>query len=266
MKIKGIHHFAIVTKDIQKSLHFYHELGNLKINRVEHKDEMDCYYLQVPGDGELALIDRKGRQVSDPLPTRCVRFHHIAFRVDDPREYYNKFLPFVENWPFILNHGDIFGHYACCPLDPDGVMVEWLSPYEPIPNNYFVEKDFSVCPGYHHFCLYIGNREESFKLYRDVLGLKMVREVLSFDMGGAPADAYYFQVPGSGELEMIDHRGVQIQMPIDPMHTGAMHFAFLVDDPQAYRDYLKMNGYDAYMEHGICRMYDPNGVLLEFIA
>lgn len=266
MKITGIHHFEIITKDIQKSLFFYNELGGLKIGRIERGEDKDCYFIDIPGDGELELIDLKGKQVTDPLAFRCVRFHHIAIKVDDPKEYYIRFLPHVKEWPFILNHNDICGHYAACPLDPDGVMIEWMDPYEPIPNNYFIEKDFSVCPGFHHFCIYVGDLEASFRLYSGVLGLKEVREVLNGQMNGSPLDAYYLQVPGSGELELIDNRGVQIRQPIDPCHTGARAMAFKVDDPQAFCDHLIKNGYDAWMDAGICEMYDPNGVLLKFIA
>ena len=265
MEIKGIHHFSIVVKDIKDTLKFYHDLGQLEITKVDVSEDEDIYHLKVENDGELQLIDYKGKQNAEGIPTRAVRFHHIAFFVDDPKEYYKRFLPHGYSWPFILNHGDIYGHYAACPNDPNGVMVEWLHPYEPIPNNYFIEKDFSVCTGYHHFCIYVGDREASFRLYRDVLGMKEAREVLNFDMIGAPADAYYFQVPGSGELELIDNRGVQVSMPVDPLRVGAKTMAFVVDDAQAFCDLLVSKGYEACMDNGICRMVDPNGVFLEFI-
>ncbi|MBQ8217855.1 MAG: VOC family protein [Oscillospiraceae bacterium] len=266
MEIKGIHHFEIITADIEKSLFFYNELGHLNISRIERSEEKDSYFIDIPNDGELELIDLKGKQIATPLPFRAIRFHHIAIKVDDPREYYFRFLPHVKEWPFILNHGDIYGHYAACPLDPDGLMIEWMDPYEPIPNNYLIEKDFSVCPGFHHFCIYAGDREATMHLYRDVLGMKLAREVLNFDMVGSPCDAYYFQVPGSGELEILDNHGVQLNHPIEPNHTGCRAMAFLVDDPQAFCDHLVKNGYEAKMEDGICLMYDPNGVLLKFIA
>ena len=134
--VKGLHHIAIAVRDLKKSMHFYHELLGWKISRIVKDTNMngcicDAYYLQIPGSGELELIDRKGKQITRPLSKDHVGLHHFALEVDDPAFYYKLFSDNGFQFEIPLCKMDQFGHYTCGVIDPDGIMVEFIKNYKP---------------------------------------------------------------------------------------------------------------------------------------
>ena len=131
--VKGLHHLAICVNDIQKSMHFYHDLLGFEITRVVKGKDMDAYYVQIPGSGELEFVDRHGAQVSEELHEYQAYFHHFAVEVDDPQPYYDLLKANGYEFIFPVSSFDIFGHHTCAVKDPDGIMLEFIEPYEPVP-------------------------------------------------------------------------------------------------------------------------------------
>lgn len=128
--------------------------------------------------------------------------------------------------------------------------------------------------GVHHIAICVKDLDASMKLYHELLGWEISRIVKNTDMNGCLCDAYYLQIPGSGELEFIDRLGKQVSESVDPNHTGLHHFALEVDDPAYYYELLKKNGYEFEIPlckldefgHYTCGVIDPDGIMVEFIA
>ncbi len=141
-KVLGYHHFDIRCKDINASLHFYRDLLGLPISRTVFNDEKNIYYLMLPDGVEIELMDLKGKQVpADPPSEFRVGGHHFGFLVDDVKYY----------WDLLRKEGyevripycryDKYMHYTCGFNDPDGVMVEFITPYWKIVEEKYPEVD-----------------------------------------------------------------------------------------------------------------------------
>lgn len=130
--VKGMHHLAICVNNLDASMKFYHEILGWEITRSVKGPEIDAYYVQIPGSGELEFVERHGKQVNTPLHEYQTCFHHMAVEVDDPNPYYEKLKANGYEFIFPVSRFDIFGHYTCGVIDPDGIMVEFITPYPPV--------------------------------------------------------------------------------------------------------------------------------------
>lgn len=128
--IKGMHHIAICVKDLKASMEFYHDILGFEVTRGVPGDDMDAFYVQIPGSGELEFVERHGSQVSDPIDPNHTCLHHFALEVDDPAPYYELLKEKGYEFEIPLGRLDQFGHYTCGVLDPDGIMVEFICDYE----------------------------------------------------------------------------------------------------------------------------------------
>lgn len=128
--------------------------------------------------------------------------------------------------------------------------------------------------GLHHIAISVKDINASMHFYHELLGWPISRIVKNTDMNGCLCDAYYLQIPGSGELEFIDRLGKQVTTPRSKDHTGLHHFALEVDDPEPYYNLFKENGYEFEIPlckmdqfgHYTCGVIDPDGIMVEFIA
>lgn len=91
MKINGIHHIGINTSDFQKSVDFYTKV--LKLDFLEEADLGGDYAAYVRcGDHSVIELFRMDQTCSDHTHEEaCVGIRHIAFDVDDVKEW-NRYL------------------------------------------------------------------------------------------------------------------------------------------------------------------------------
>lgn len=83
MKINNIHHIAINTRDLKKSIQFYTEI--LKFRFVEEADLGNDYvaYIEYAPNSVLELFKMDGKLTESALDDTVVGLKHIAFHVDE---------------------------------------------------------------------------------------------------------------------------------------------------------------------------------------
>ena len=124
MKLKGIHHVAIICSDYQVSKRFYVEILRLPIIAESYRAERDSYKLDIalPDGGLIELFS-----FPEP-PTRLSRpeaqgLRHLAFRVDSVEGYVDYLsTQGVECEPIRIDEftGKSFTFFT----DPDGLPLE----------------------------------------------------------------------------------------------------------------------------------------------
>ncbi|MCH1625195.1 SMU1112c/YaeR family gloxylase I-like metalloprotein [Ferdinandcohnia quinoae] len=124
MKLKRIHHIAIICSDYPASKHFYTTILGLQIIGETFRKERDSYKLDlaIGGDYQIELF-------SFPAPPKRINFpeacglRHLAFEVENIEEA-------VED---ISGHGIPVEHIRVDPItnkkytfltDPDGLPIE----------------------------------------------------------------------------------------------------------------------------------------------
>ena len=83
MKVSGINHVSINTRDLRASADFYGRILGWRQAETVPFDGFSLVYFEIPGGGRLELFDYGGR---NPQATRdeCeVGLRHVAFTVDD---------------------------------------------------------------------------------------------------------------------------------------------------------------------------------------
>ncbi len=123
--------------------------------------------------------------------------------------------------------------------------------------------------GMHHMAICCTDINASMHFYHDLLGWPITRIVK-----GEERDAYYLQMPGSGELEFVDCHGKQDTTPYHEYQTCFHHMAIEVDDPVPYYEKLSKEGYEFIFPvsrfdicgHYTCGVVDPDGIMVEFIC
>ncbi|HLK28892.1 MAG TPA: VOC family protein [Puia sp.] len=87
MKIKSIHHIAIITDDYEKSKKFYTEVLGFEIVREVYRNERDSYKLDLSVNGkyqiELFSFPHPRERGSHP---ESKGLRHLAFAVDNIEE------------------------------------------------------------------------------------------------------------------------------------------------------------------------------------
>ncbi len=140
--ILGLHHLSINSKNVKAALHFYHDILGWEITRIIPGEASDAYYVHVPGTPgeavpcglcELEWTDQHGKQCKVKYGPTETGLDHIAVRVDDPEPLYKKLVAEGCDICMPLQRLDVFGHYTFGVLDPDGVKVEFIAPYTPVP-------------------------------------------------------------------------------------------------------------------------------------
>lgn len=86
MKLKQIHHVAIIVSDHQKSRHFYVDLLGFEIIRENYRVDRGDYKLDLKlGDCELEIFSGSNNPPRPSYPEAC-GLRHLAFHVDHIEE------------------------------------------------------------------------------------------------------------------------------------------------------------------------------------
>ena len=83
MKVKGINHLSINTRDIKASADFYGGILGWKQMETVPFDGFSLVYFQIPGGGRLELFDYGGKNPSNQRDESEAGLRHLAFTVDD---------------------------------------------------------------------------------------------------------------------------------------------------------------------------------------
>ncbi len=87
MKLKNIHHIAIICSDYERSKHFYTEILGLKITQEIYREARQSYKLDLKLNDkyviELFSFPNPPKRVSRP---EAAGLRHLAFEVDDVAE------------------------------------------------------------------------------------------------------------------------------------------------------------------------------------
>jgi glyoxylase I family protein len=124
MKLKKIHHIAIICSDYEKSKDFYVRILGLNPIREVYRQERESYKLdlEVNGDYQIELFSFPNPPKRPSYP-EAAGLRHLAFEVDDIKEA-------VEN---LLGHGLDVEPIRLDPFterrftffaDPDGLPIE----------------------------------------------------------------------------------------------------------------------------------------------
>lgn len=84
LKLRGIHHVAIICSDYARSRRFYSETLGLTIIAEHYRAERDSYKLDLalPDGGQLELFSFPDTPARPSWPEAC-GLRHLAFAVDD---------------------------------------------------------------------------------------------------------------------------------------------------------------------------------------
>lgn len=124
MKIKRIHHVAILTDDFEKSKKFYTEILGFTILAETYREERKSFKLDLAIDGSyqielFSFPDFKERQ-SFP---EAKGLRHLAFAVDDIEEAVNELISkkvIVEE----IRNDELTNKKFCFFFDPNGQPLE----------------------------------------------------------------------------------------------------------------------------------------------
>ena len=87
LKLKRIHHIAVICSDYQKSKHFYTEILGLKVAQEVYRAERNSYKLdlEVAGQYQIELFSFP-EPPARPSRPEAAGLRHLAFEVDDVAE------------------------------------------------------------------------------------------------------------------------------------------------------------------------------------
>lgn len=127
MEIKGMNHIGINVSNMEKALHFYHELLGLPIlqEKIDNGDN-DIYYLKL-GDARIELFDYRGKSKKNEITDSDLGYRHLALGVDNVDEWAEHLkqhgVP-IRYGPESLVH---LGARVLLIEDPDGTEIEICS-------------------------------------------------------------------------------------------------------------------------------------------
>lgn len=86
MRLRKVHHVAVIGSDYQKSKHFYVDLLGFSVVSEHYRPERDDFILNLQlEDMELELFIMKGHPARPSYP-EAYGLRHLAFRVDSVEE------------------------------------------------------------------------------------------------------------------------------------------------------------------------------------
>ncbi|MFZ4861855.1 VOC family protein [Sphingobacterium sp. Mn56C] len=84
MKLKGIHHIAIIVSDYQRSKHFYTEILGLSVIQETYREGRDSYKLDLAlNDHYVIELFSFPAYVPRPSFPEALGLRHLAFAVED---------------------------------------------------------------------------------------------------------------------------------------------------------------------------------------
>lgn len=87
MRLKGLHHIAIICSDYPKSKQFYTEILGFEIQQEVYRKERDSYKLDLALNGTYLIeLFSFPNPKARPTQPEATGLRHIAFKVDDIQE------------------------------------------------------------------------------------------------------------------------------------------------------------------------------------
>ena len=124
MKIKGIHHIAILTGDYETSKHFYTEILGFKIIKETYREERKSFKLDLSINGlyqiELFSFPEYKERASFP---EAKGLRHLAFAVDNIEKSVNELI-YKDVDVQGIRIDEITGKRFCFFYDPNGQPLE----------------------------------------------------------------------------------------------------------------------------------------------
>ena len=124
MKIKAIHHVAILTDDYQKSKNFYTEVLGFSVLAETYREERRSYKLDLAIDGhyQIELFSFPEFKERQSFP-EAKGLRHLAFAVDDIEEAVNELILKKVNVQGIRTD-ELTNKRFCFFYDPNGQPLE----------------------------------------------------------------------------------------------------------------------------------------------
>lgn len=124
MKIKGVHHIAVNTLDIEESIRFYEEILGFEVCSRADMGPLDLVYLKITENQFLELFDLRGNAEAGSVTGNQQGLRHIALDVEDVEAWNRKL---KEKQVEITEELSVLGPISKkCVLfkDPNGVIIE----------------------------------------------------------------------------------------------------------------------------------------------
>jgi catechol 2,3-dioxygenase-like lactoylglutathione lyase family enzyme len=125
MKIGRLDHIAINTKSMDRSVEFYRDVLGLRRGKTVVFDDFDVTYFEMPGGGDLELIDYRGKNPRRERPEDEAGLRHLAFSVKGVADHERELR--AAGVEIILPTTELpsLGVRVLLFLDPNGVTVEF---------------------------------------------------------------------------------------------------------------------------------------------
>ncbi|MBS7700756.1 MULTISPECIES: VOC family protein [unclassified Chelatococcus] len=257
--IYELNHFGIVVRDLQKSLDFYQGLLGARIvyKGFIPPSKTDVIYLLIAG-GLIELL-----HPAEPGPDTKFGITHIAFMSNDLDADYERLtgLGYVGHVaPKVAGSG--VGRLAFLG-DPNGARVELIQRDVPMRDD---PPQHAVIRAFDHYSLLANDLDGALKLYRDAMGMKVLKE-MTVPHPTNPLSIVYLNWDYD-VLELL-HRPSP-----DPKAELYGHFALRVDNVDEALQYFADHGIPAEpgtpkaAGTGIGRIgiiRDPDGVKIELV-
>lgn len=124
MKLRRVHHVALIVSDLERAKRFYVDALGLTVAAEHHRVERDSWKvdLALPDGTQLEVFTFPG---SPPRPTRpeAQGLRHLAFAVDDVAAAHAE-LAARGYEPEPLRVDEYTGRMFCFVADPDGQPIE----------------------------------------------------------------------------------------------------------------------------------------------
>ena len=124
MKLKSVHHIAIIVSDIEKAREFYVEKLGFEVVRENYRKERDDWKLDLRVDEhtELEIFAEKHPPKRVNRPEAC-GLRHLAFQVESVEETVNELAEMgIECEP--IRTDSFTGEKMTFFFDPDGLPLE----------------------------------------------------------------------------------------------------------------------------------------------
>lgn len=257
--IYELNHFGIVVKDLEKSLAFYQGVLGAEVvyKGFIPPSKTDVIYLIITG-GLIELL-----HPAEPAPDTQFGITHIAFMSNDLDSDYQRLIDLGYQGlvtPKVAGTGA--GRLAFLN-DPNGARIELIQRDVPMREN---SPTHDIIGSFDHYSVLANDLDGALKLYRDVMGMSVLKEINVSD----PADSLsiVYLNWGYDVLELVHRPSPDTQSPI----FG--HFALRVDNvDEALKSFAAKGvptepGTPRPARTGIGRIgeiRDPDGVKIELV-
>ena len=125
MKVHGINHVSINTRDMKASADFYGRILGWKQMETVPFDGFSLVYFQVPGGGRLELFDYGGKNPHGKRDDSEAGLRHLAFTVDNVDEAEKMLRANGVTVTMAATDLPSLNSRAILFLDPNGVTLEF---------------------------------------------------------------------------------------------------------------------------------------------